>query len=213
MRFHDRQDAAVQLLPLLEDYRDKNPVILAIPRGGVPIGCILAKALKGQLDLLMTKKIGAPGNPEFAIGAVGPDFVLIEDEFPVDRTYLQQEVKRIQEQLNERYTVFRKGELPLPLEGKTVIITDDGIATGRTLLAALPALRKKNPKELIIAVPVCSVPARMRLEPLVEKLISCDDPDPFIGVGRFYENFEEVTDAEVLFLIEENQKTNYETNS
>lgn len=209
MIFHDRQDAALQLLPYLENYQSKNVIVLAVPRGGVPIGCILAKSLKSQLDLLMTKKIGAPGNAEFAIGAVGPDFVLIEDEFPVDRAYLQHETKRIQRQLKERYQLFRKGQPPLPLQGKTVIITDDGIATGRTLLAAISALRQKNPAAIIIAVPVCSVQARTRLEPLVNKLISIDYPDPFIGVGRFYENFEEVTDEQVRLLVEEMQKSPY----
>ena len=202
MLFKNRQEAAMQLVILLKDYYKQNVVVLAIPRGGVPIGCILAKKLHAELDLLMTKKIGAPGNPEFAIGAVGPDFILIENDVAVDHTYLQTESKRIQEQLKSRYALFRGNKSPVPLTGKTVIITDDGIATGRTILAALPAIQKKQPAEIVIATPVCSVQARARLEPLVDQLISCADPDPFIGVGRFYENFEEVTDKEVLSLLQ-----------
>ncbi|MFN5606857.1 MAG: phosphoribosyltransferase family protein, partial [Bacteroidota bacterium] len=116
--------------------------------------------------------------------------------------YLQAETKRIQEQLKSRYALFRGNKSPVPLTGKTVIITDDGIATGRTILAALPAIQKKHPAEIVIATPVCSLQARARLEPLVDQLISCADPDPFIGVGRFYNNFEEITDLQVLSLLQ-----------
>lgn len=202
MLFQDRQDAAKQLLWLLEEFRNKEVVVLAIPRGGVPIGCILAKELNASLDLLLSKKIGAPGNPEFAIGAVGPDFIWVESQLDIDPSYIEKETNRIRAELTRRQTIFNKYKTPTPLKDKIVIITDDGIATGRTILAALPTIRKQQPDSIIVATPVCSPQARTLLEPQVEQLISCADPDPFIGVGRFYQNFEEVTDQQVLLLLD-----------
>jgi predicted phosphoribosyltransferase len=201
MYFTDRTNAAVQLVPLLEKYKGQDTVVLAVPRGGVPIGCILAKAMGASLDLLMSKKIGAPGNPEYAIGAVGFEEELIEDKNGISEEYIQQEIINIREQLRQRYKKFRGGKAPVSLRGKTVIITDDGIATGRTILAALPLIKKQQPQRVIIAVPVCSEQARDRLQPRVNELISCYFPDPFIGVGRFYTNFGQVEDDEVTQLL------------
>lgn len=205
MYFTDRTEAAKQLLPLVKKYSETNTVVLAIPRGGVPIGCILAKFLEAPLDLLMTKKIGAPFNPEYAIGAVGMESELIEETEGIPEEYIQQETATIREQLKTRYYHFWGDRKPLSLLNKTVIITDDGIATGRTLLAALPMLQKQKPKAIIIAVPVCSREAQRRLTPLVTELISCYYPDPFIGVGRFYTNFGQVEDEEVKMLLQEFQ--------
>lgn len=201
MYFADRTDAAYQLRSLLAKYKGAETVVLAIPRGGVPIGCILARYLGASLDLLMSKKIGAPGNPEYAIGAVCPEGMIIEDRAGVSETYIREETARIRQQIAERYQRFRGGEKPISLKGKKVIITDDGIATGRTLLAAIPPIRKQNPKSIIVAAPVCSVEARSRLLPIVDELICCYFPDPFIGVARFYTNFEQVEDEEVIQLL------------
>jgi predicted phosphoribosyltransferase len=201
----DRTEAALQLLPLVKKYSGANTVVLAIPRGGVPIGCILAKSLGASLDLLMTKKIGSPFNPEYAIGAVGMESELIEETEGIPEEYIQQETAKIREQLKTRYLHFWGDKKPLPLENKTVIITDDGIATGRTILASFPILQKQKPNAIIIAVPVCSREAQRRLIPLVNELICCYYPDPFIGVGRFYTNFEQVEDEEVKRLLREFQ--------
>lgn len=203
MYFTDRTEAALQLLPLVKKYSGPNTVVLAIPRGGVPIGCILARSLGASLDLLMSKKIGAPYDPEYAIGAVGMESELIEETEGIPENYIQQETAAIRQQLQVRYHKFWGERKPLPLLNKTVIVTDDGIATGRTLLAALPMLRKQVPSSIIIAVPVCSPQAEQRLVPLVNELISCYYPDPFIGVGRFYTNFGQVDDEEVMKLLRE----------
>jgi predicted phosphoribosyltransferase len=205
MYFTDRTEAAIQLLPLVKKYSGPNTVVLAIPRGGVPIGCILAKSLGASLDLLMSKKIGAPFNPEYAIGAVGMESELIEETEGIPEAYIQQETATIRQQLKTRYHHFWGDRKPLSLVNKTVIITDDGIATGRTILASLPVLQKQKPNAIIIAVPVCSQEAQRRLRPLVKEVISCYYPDPFIGVGRFYTNFEQVEDEEVKALLKEFQ--------
>jgi predicted phosphoribosyltransferase len=201
MYFTDRTEAAWQLVPLLKKYSGPNTIVLAIPRGGVPIGCILANSLGASLDLLMTKKIGAPFNPEYAIGAVGIDSELIEETEGIPEEYIQEETATIRQQLKTRYRHFGGDRKPLSLMNKTVIITDDGIATGRTILATLPMLQKQTPKAIIIAAPVCSREAQQRLLPLVNEIISCYYPDPFIGVGRFYTNFEQVDDEEVVSLL------------
>lgn len=200
MLFQDRQEAAYQLLLLLEEFRNKEVVVMAIPRGGVPIGYILAKELNASLDLLLSKKIGAPGNPEYAIGAVGIDFSWVDQQLDIDPGYIQTEINRIRTELKRKQSIFKQYNAPT-LQHKIVIITDDGIATGRTIVAALPSIRKQQPDSIIIATPVCSPQARAMLEPQVEQLISCADPDPFIGVGRFYQNFEEITDQQVLTLL------------
>jgi putative phosphoribosyl transferase len=205
MYFIDRPEAARELVPLVKKYSGSNTVVLAIPRGGVPIGCILAKSLGAPLDLLMTKKIGAPFNPEYAIGAVGLESELIEETEGIPEAYILQETVAIRQQLKTRYHQFWGHKKPLSLLNKTVIITDDGIATGRTLLAALPMLQNQKPMAIIIAVPVCSREAQRRLTPLVTELISCYYPDPFIGVGRFYTNFGQVEDEEVKMLLQEFQ--------
>ena len=191
------------MLPLVKKYSGPNTVILAIPRGGVPIGCILAKSLGASLDLLMSKKIGSPYNPEYAIGAVGIEGELIEEREGIPNEYIQQEIIAIRKQLATRYHNFWGDRKPLSLHNKTVVITDDGIATGRTILAAIPVLKKQGPKAIIVAVPVCSLEARERLLPMIDDLLSCYYPDPFIGVGRFYTNFGQVEDEEVVALLQE----------
>lgn len=202
MYFTDRTEAALQLLPLVKKYKGPNTVVLAVPRGGVPIGCILAKSLEAPLDLLMSKKIGAPYDPEFAIGAVSLGGELLEETEGISQQYIEKEIVAIRKKLQERYRSFWGDRKPLSLHEKTVLITDDGIATGRTILAAIPILKKQAPKALVVAVPVCSVQARERLLPEVNELLSCYYPDPFIGVGRFYTNFGQVEDEEVITLLQ-----------
>lgn len=203
MYFNDRHDAAIKLARELQSCRNKNGVVLAIPRGGVPIGHYLAKDLGFAFDLLMTKKIGHPLHPEYAIGAVGLEDVIIEERASAPQEYLEAEITRIREQLKERYRQFMGNRPPEPVTGKIVIVTDDGIATGRTILAALKMLRRSHPDKLIVAVPVSSLLAAERIAEEVDEFVCLHTPSPFDGVGRFYGDFSQVEDEEVAALLKD----------
>lgn len=203
MYFLDRYDAAMQLEKKLEKYKEEDGVILAIPRGGVPIGYYLAKHLNFALDLLMTKKLGHPSNDEYAIGAVGLEDSIIEEMRGIPPEYIEKETAKIHRQLQERYKKFMGEKEPLNIQGKIAIVVDDGVATGRTILATLKMLRNKNPKKLVVAVPVASQEAATRISEEVDEFICLYTPFPFYGVGRFYEDFTQTTDEEVVSLLKE----------
>ena len=195
--FADREEAAEQLAVHVLKHRGPDTVEPAIPRGGVPIGSLLAKQLQAPLDLVMAKKIGFPGDPEYAIGAVCENETLVETNSGVSTAYIEQQRENIKQASMARYRTLTGRDRPVDIRQKKVILTDDGIATGRTMLVAVRAIRKHQPAEIIVAVPVCSPEARHRLKPEVDELISCYYPDPFIGVAKFYRHFEQVTDLAV----------------
>jgi putative phosphoribosyl transferase len=209
MYFFDRIDAAEQLVPLLVKYKNQNCVVLAVPRGGVPMGFHIAQKLGFPLDLLMTKKIGHPNNPEYAIGAVSLEGTLRDKEQDVSEDYIQYETQRIRKQLQNRYQRFMPDKKPLELTHKIVIVVDDGIATGYTILAAIELLRKKKPAKIVVAVPVAPPDSANKVRKQVDDFICLYTPVSFYGVGRFYENFEEVTDDKVIQLLKQmdTQKT------
>jgi predicted phosphoribosyltransferase len=202
MRFRNRQDAAMQLIPLLERYCRDNCVVLAVPRGGVPIGAEIAKAYGFQLDLLMAKKIGFPGHPEYAVGAVTLDDYSVNMAARVPQAYIDAEVPRIRESLKKQYRVLAGTRKPVDVTGKTVVIVDDGIATGQTVMAAVGALRKKNPDKIIVAVPVAPIETAQAFANLVDGFICLATPEPFVGVGTHYEDFAQVDDQEVRELLD-----------
>lgn len=206
MYFLNRYDAASKLAPLLEKYRDKEGVILAVPRGGVPIAYYLAKYLDLPLDLLMTKKIGHPANEEFAIGAVGLEGCIVDNIYDIPQDYIEQETNRIRKSLAERYREFMGDKEPLDIKDKMVIVVDDGIATGKTILVTLKLLRAKNPKKIIVAVPVSSVEAAMQISKEADEFICLYTPKPFYGVGRFYKDFSQTSDEEVKLLLKHPQE-------
>jgi predicted phosphoribosyltransferase len=206
--FVNRNDAALQLANKLEKYKDESGVVLAVPRGGVPIGYIIAKHLHFDLDLLMSKKLGHPYNEEFAIGAVGLEDEIIEETQGISPEYIDEEVMNIHSQLKERYRKFMADKQPIDITGKIVIVVDDGVATGRTILATLQMLRRKNPRKLIVAVPVSSVDAAERIGKEVDEFVCLQTPFPFLGVGRFYQDFSQTTDQEVINLLKDFQKDN-----
>ena len=201
--FKDREDAALKLLPLLEKYKNDPGVILAVPRGGVPVAYHIALDFNMPLELLMTKKIGHPSHSEYAIGAVSPEDYIV-DEFPgIPVSWIDSEVKRIREDLNERYKKFMGNHKPVDLKGKVVIIIDDGIATGNTILSAIKMIRRHEPGKIVVAVPVAPPSAAEKFKKLVDDFICVYTPEPFIGVGLHYEDFSEVSDEEVIRLLKE----------
>jgi predicted phosphoribosyltransferase len=203
MLFINRFDAGMKLAKKLEKYMNQDGIILAVPRGGVPIGYYIARYLNFNLDLLMSKKLGHPFNEEFAIGAVGLEGAIVEETRGISPEYIERETSNIQKQLKERYKKFMGEKEPLNIEGKIVIVVDDGVATGRTILATLRMLRNKHPKKLVVAVPVASEQAAERISKEVDEFICLYTPTPFYGVGRFYENFAQTTDEEIIELLKE----------
>ncbi|MDE3090423.1 MAG: phosphoribosyltransferase [Chloroflexota bacterium] len=207
MLFQDRRDAGQQLAAQLGFLRgDPSVIVLGIPRGGVVVAAEIARALGAPLDIFIAHKIGAPFNPELAIGALTGSGDLVLDEELIDQLRLNaDEIGRAVEkqrcEIERRLAVFRKGRLPLDVRGKTVVITDDGIATGSTMLAALIALRKQSPARLILAIPVGPADTVTRLARECDQTIVLGTPEPFWAVGRFYLRFDQTSDAEVIELL------------
>jgi putative phosphoribosyl transferase len=193
--YHNREDAAILLADKLKEYKGPNTIILAIPRGGVPIGYGISRMLQLPLELAMAKKIGHPSNPEYAIGAVSLDDVFIEEE--VSPTYIDNETMRIRDELSSRLYRFMDGRKSTPLKGKNVILVDDGIATGRTLIACIKSIRKQRPSRVIVAAPVASTHAASVLQPLADEFVCPLVSSEFYAVGQFYEEFDQVSDDEV----------------
>jgi predicted phosphoribosyltransferase len=196
--YKDRTDAGLKLAKQLEAYRGKNAVVLAIPRGGVPVGCAVARHLGLPLELLLAKKIGHPVNREYAIGAVSLTERFIANNENIPEDYLESETKRVRERLREMNERFNAGVSPVSLENKILIVTDDGIATGNTLRCTIGMLRKNRPEKIIIAVPVASDSSISKLSPLVDEIICPCVPSWFNSVGAFYENFQQINDEEVM---------------
>ncbi|MEJ8842816.1 phosphoribosyltransferase family protein [Lacibacter sp. H375] len=197
MTFNDRMDAGLQLAFKLKKYVIDPCVVLAVPRGGVPVAYTVASELNFPMQLVLTKKIGHPINKEYAIGAASLSdyFVIPHDD--VTEVYIQQEVKRVQDKLKDMQQKFMGDRTILPLKGKTVIIVDDGIATGNTMLATLKVIRKEEPEKIIIAVPVTSAEAYKKLAKETDEFICLLIAEEFYGVGAFYDDFKQVTDEDV----------------
>jgi len=196
--YKDRTDAGLKLAAALEAYRGKNAVVLAIPRGGVPVGCAVAKQLGLPLELLLAKKLGHPMNREYAIGAVSLTDRFVATDEDISPEYLEQETQRVRNRLLEMQETFNAGAAPPSYRNKILIVVDDGIATGNTLLCTIGMLRKQHPAKIVIAVPVASESSVDKLSPLVDDIVCPWIPSWFTGVGAFYENFKQVEDEEVV---------------
>lgn len=200
--FRNRMEAGLMLAARLQKYKDKAGVILAVPRGGVPVAYAVAKELGLPVQLILTKKIGHPLNKEYAIGAAGlSDYFVIPHENVTDE-YIEEELTRIRTRLREMQKLFMGNKEPLSLEGKTVIVVDDGIATGNTLLGTINLLRKSKPGKIVIGVPVASGKAIEKLSEVADEVVAVLVPDEFYGVGAFYEDFQQVSDEEVKFYMD-----------
>jgi putative phosphoribosyl transferase len=201
--FKNRDHATSLLLPYLDKYKNGNGVVMAIPRGGVPIAHHVAKHLNLPLELLMTKKIGHPAHKEFAIGAVSLEDHILDQYQNIPSAYIDQEISRIRESLKQRYKMFMGNHRPADLKNRIVIIIDDGVATGNTILSSISMIRKKEPEKIVVAVPVAPKETVERIKRAVDDLICVYMPEPFIGVGMHYQDFSEVSDEEVIRLLKE----------
>ncbi len=201
--FADRLEAGKRLAKELLEYKDKDSVAIAIPRGGVVVADQVAKELGCPLDLIITRKIGAPGNPELAVGAVaGVNKVIINEgikrSLRVSKEYLQAEVARQLEEIDRRRRMYLGEKSPLSLKDKFVILIDDGLATGYTAMVAISAIRKEQPAKIILAVPVAPQDTCQLLSGKADKIVCLIMPEVFFAVGQFYVDFSQTTDDEVI---------------
>lgn len=206
--FRDRYDAGKQLAKKLHRFKDSNVVILAIPRGGLPLGRVLANELNAPLHVALTKKIGHPFHKEYAIGAVSLENEVLSDTHGISEEYLEIETARIRNQLKEKYNLYYPKSSRISLKDKIVIITDDGIATGNTIMATVALLKNEDPAGIIVAIPVASRSAVRKLEgfPGVSELICLKIPYNFHAVGQFYVNFQSVSDDEAVRIFNEGRQ-------
>lgn len=197
----DRKEAGILLSQKLEKYQNSDAIILAVPRGGVPIGYELSKNLHLPLDIILSKKIGHPLNKEYAIGAVSLDSTIINQHPDIPKEYIEREIKHLRESMKDKYNLYMGYRKPSNIKGKTVIVVDDGIATGNTLLASIEMLKKRHPKKIIVAVPVVPFDTVKVFEQNTDEFVYLMAPKDFRGVGRFYESFEQVADDEVIRML------------
>lgn len=200
--FKNRQEAGKALAKYLTKYVADDAIVLALPRGGVFVGANVAKLLRIPLDVIIARKIGLPSNREFGIGAISEENVqLFDDRFidvrSLDQTLLKTVLKEEQKELQRRIALYRHNK-PLPdIENKTVILVDDGVATGVTAKAAIQTLKKLHPKKIIFASPVCAKETAQELRSLVDDVVCLLTPPYLQAIGLWYQNFEEVTDEKV----------------
>jgi putative phosphoribosyl transferase len=204
-RYHDREHAARTLADTLSAHRGTRPLILTIPRGAVPIGAMLAESLKGDLDVVLVRKIGAAGNPEFAIGSVDEQGMIhIADDaafFPGARGHLHKEAAIQLRVLRKRRALYTPAHTPVNPEGRTVIIVDDGMATGATMIAAIASVRPKAPARIIAACPVASADAVRLIAREADGVAVPIIDENFGSVSRYYDDFREISDEEVVALL------------
>ncbi len=206
--YQNRRDAGKKLAEVLAHYRNRPEVIIiGLPRGGVAVAHEIAQTLNCPLDILIVRKIGFPGNPELAAGAVSETGTVVINEnivsdYRVSATYLDSEINRQKEELARRVTLFRGGKGISPLAGRTVILVDDGVATGATVKAAISTLKQENIAKLVVAMPVASQEAQSELSKLADEWICLQAPAGFMSVGSYYYDFTQVEDDEVMAMLQ-----------
>jgi predicted phosphoribosyltransferase len=206
MVFKDRIDAGQKLAKKVKKF--KKPYVLAIPRGGVVIGAEISKKLKCPLDIIVARKMGAPGNSELAIGAVTADGDLFLDDQLVERIgvrheYILEEQESQMKEAERREDVYRSGREEINLKGKVAILVDDGLATGATMEASVRSVRRCNAKKVVVAVPVAPQETVNRFKEIVDEVVALSTPESFWAIGQFYEDFPQVSDEEVIEILKD----------
>lgn len=203
--FADREEAARQLAARLQAYQGKNPLVLAIPRGAVPMARVIAQQLGAEMDVVLVRKLRAPLQPELAVGAVNESGWLYlagrGDHHGVSDSYLANERREQMQTIRERQARYAKVRPPVATAGRVVIVVDDGLATGATMIAALHGLRQSKPAKLVCAVPVAPADALARVTHLADEVVCLRQPADFEAVGQFYRHFPQVSDDEVLAIL------------
>lgn len=207
MIFHNRIDAGEKLSVELSKYRDnKDVVVLGLVRGGVVVADCIAKALHVPLDVVIVRKVGAPDNPELALGAVSDKGKGVFNEdlihmLGVSKEYLRKEIEKEKAELASRKELFLQGREPLSIEGKIAILVDDGIATGASMKVAIESVRAQKAKKIVVAVPVAAPESLKEISPLVDEIVCLSKPPRFPAVGTFYRDFDQVRDKEVIEIL------------
>lgn len=200
MRFKNRDEAATQLAGRLGAYKGHNPLILGVPRGAVPMARTIADALEGELDVVLVRKLRAPGQPELAIGAVDEAGTVLKGTYfdVVDEEYLRDEIRAQQEVIRARREMYTRAKRVIDPAGRIVVIVDDGIATGSSMLAAIRSVRARTPQKLIVAIGVAPPQTLERIQAEADEVICLAAPADFYAVGQFFDDFSEVTDDMVV---------------
>jgi predicted phosphoribosyltransferase len=204
--FRHREEAGFRLAARLRHRPWHRPLVLAIPRGGVVVGAVLARELGAELDVVLARKLRAPGTPECAVGAVAETGAIYWNHLPAEaaarwRDYLARESRHQVEELDRRRRLIRAVRPPAEVAGRSVIVADDGIATGSTMIAALTSLRARGPRELVVAVPVAAPERLEEVAGLCDEVVCLSAPEDFRAVGQFYEDFAPVEDEQVVALL------------
>ena len=206
MLFHNRQEAGAALAEALLHYQDLHPVVVGLPRGGIPVAAEIARRLSAPLELIVARKIGCPWQPEYAIGAIAPGVTVLNDAeisaLGIRPDQLESTIARERHELARREAVYRKGRGPLDVRDRVVILVDDGLATGTTAIAAIKALRQLGPRRIIYAAPVCAPDSATTLGRHADEVVCLRLPPRFRAVGLHYDDFTPTTDTEVLSCLE-----------